>query len=205
MSKVITAANIEKAFSYKSYRDLVDEQLMQGETASGNNNNYALVEYTKLNVQRMKCLDKTVYLMPELIKELKNLQEKWFWVVLAEGWCGDVAQNLPVISKMADITENIDLKILQRDKNPAIMDAYLTNGGKAIPKLICLTADTMREKGTWGPRPEPAQKMVTDFKQSGDGDYKKFVEKVQLWYAKDKWQTIQKEFLHLVNYWKAKH
>ena len=130
---------------------------------------------------------------------------------MAEGWCGDVAQNLPVIAKISGITENIELKILLREENPEVMDAYLTNGGKAVPKLICLTADTMREKGTWGPRPEPVQKMVLELKEEkqNNTDLKELVERyhntMNKWYDEDKSQTIQKEFLSLVNSWKAKH
>lgn len=218
---IITAGHIEKGYSYKSFRNMVDDLLVEGKTTSGNNSEFPLLEFTKSNVQRMDNLDKTVTLMPELIEELQELSERWIWIVLAEGWCGDVAQNLPVIAKIAEVTEDIELKILLREENPEVMDAYLTNGGKAVPKLICLTADTMREKGTWGPRPEPVQKMVTELKENqtrtgqppvekkNNTDLKELVERyhntMHKWYDEDKSQTIQKEFLHIVKYWKTKH
>jgi len=208
---IITAGHIEKGYSYKSFRNIVDDLLAEGKATSGNNSEFPLLEFTKSNVQRMNNLDKTVALMPELIEELQELSERWIWIVLAEGWCGDVAQNLPVIAKIAEVTENIELKILLREENPEVMDAYLTNGGKAVPKLICLTADTMREKGNWGPRPEPVQKMVMELKEEKKNniDLKELVERyhntMHKWYDEDKSQTIQKEFLHIVKYWKTKH
>ena len=131
---MITAGHIEKGYSYKSFRNMVGGLLAEGKATGGNNSEFPLVEFTKSNVERMENLDKTIALLPELIEELQNLSEKWVWIVLAEGWCGDVAQNLPVIAKIAEVTENIKLKILLREENRKVMDAYLTNGGKAIPK-----------------------------------------------------------------------
>ena len=208
---MITTELIKKGFSYESFRNLVDNLLADGKATSGNNSEFPLLEFTKSNVQRMDNLDRAVVLMPELMEELQELSEKWIWIVLAEGWCGDVAQNLPVIAKIAKVTENIELKILLREENPEVMEAYLTNGGKAIPKLICLTVDTLREKGTWGPRQEPVQEMVMELKEKkkNNTNIKELVERyhntMHKWYDDDKSQTIQKEFLHIVKYWKTKY
>ena len=59
-------------------------------------------------------------------------------MVISEGWCGDAAQILPVINKMALVSNKIEFRIVLRDENPALMDAFLTNGGKAIPKVIMI-------------------------------------------------------------------
>jgi hypothetical protein len=69
--------------------------------------------------------------------------------------------------------------------------------------MVCLTP-ALDEIGTWGPRPEPVQQMVREFKKEEDGDYKVFVEKVQLWYAKDKTMTMQSEIMPLLDQWIAK-
>lgn len=208
---LIATMNLNKTYSYPGFRKLVDELLAKGKVTSGNDSDFPLAEFTKVNVQRMNRLDATIALQPELMDELKGLSEKWTWVVLAEGWCGDVSQNLPVIAKMADVTENIELKILLRDENPEIMDNYLTNGGRSIPKLICFSSATHREKGTWGPRPEPVQKMVMELKekQKNNTDSKELVERyhhtMHKWYNQDKSQTIQQEFLKIIKYWKNKY
>jgi hypothetical protein len=209
MRNTIQKKHLDKAYDYKSFRKLVDDLLEQGKATSGNDSEMPLTEFTKLNVQRMSRIDKTLELKEELKKELQNPDEKWYWVVLAEGWCGDVSQNLPVIAKIADASGNIDLKILLRDQNLDIMDQYLTNGGRSIPKLICLDADSLSELGTWGPRPEVLQKMVMEAKEKKDPDRprKEWVEdiheKMHKWYADDKGETIQKEFIGLIKKWET--
>ena len=209
MRNAIQKKHIDKAYDYKSFRKLVDDLLEEGRATSGNDSDMPLTEFTKLNVRRMSRIDKTLELKDELKDELRNLNDKWYWVVLAEGWCGDVSQNLPVIAKMAEASANIELKILLRDQNLDVMDQYLTDGGRSIPKLICLEADSLKELGTWGPRPEVLQKMVMEAKEKKDPGQprKEWVndihEKMHKWYADDKGETIQDEFMNLVKKWQT--
>ena len=199
-SKAITSVHIENAMTYQAYDQLIAGLLAENKT-TGTNHSEKMIEYTKMNEQRRKRLDKTTNILPELEKLLKSVDEKWYWLILTEAWCGDAAQNIPVISKMASLNPKIELKLLLRDENPEVMEAYLTNGGKSIPKLVCLKAGNLEEIGTWGPRPKPAQQMVEAYKANPTSSYADFVKEVQLWYAKDKTQTIQKEFLSLLNQW----
>lgn len=201
MSKIIKQEHIEKALSYQQFISL-SERLLQENRTTGANQSQAMIEYTRLNDRRMKRLNKTLNLETPLVEKLKGISTPWIWLVLTEAWCGDGAQNIPVLAKMADQNENISLKVLLRDENLDIMDNYLTNGGRSIPKMICLTPD-LEEIGTWGPRPKPVLQMVADFKKIPDGDYKAFAEKVQLWYARDKAQAIQAELTDLLDEWIA--
>jgi len=199
MNKVISQEHIEKALSYEEYVQLTEELLSRNKT-TGDNHSPAMVEYTRLNDRRMKRVNKTTRLQDSLVEKLKSVDQPWIWLVLTEAWCGDAAQNIPVLAQMAQQNDHIDLKLILRDENPEVMDAYLTEGGRSIPKMICLTP-TLEEVGTWGPRPEPVQQMVRDFKKEENGDYKIFSEKVQLWYAKDKTMTLQSEMEFLLDKW----
>jgi hypothetical protein len=201
-SNVINADLIEKAIDYQTYRNLIDDLLAQGKT-TGPNQNQFLTDYTKMNVQRMNRWDKTAVLKDDLKAEVQQLQGKWIWLVLTEGWCGDAAQNIPTIVKIAQLNANIELKFLLRDENLALMDQYLTNGGRAIPKLIALKSATLEEVGTWGPRPQVLQAWVTAERKKPDFDFKPFSEKVHKWYADNKTQDLQAEFLELIKSMKA--
>jgi hypothetical protein len=201
MNNIITKEIINRGYTYPQYRKLIDDLLREGKT-TGNNHSESLIEYTKVNVQRMNRLDKTIDINEDLKKEIANLEKKLIWVVLAEAWCGDVAQNLPVIAKIVDLSKNIDLKLILRDGNLNVMDAYLTNGGRSIPKLICLDPDTVEELGTWGPRPAEVQEGFLKDKADPNIPSDERYKNVQLWYAQDKSQSIQREFLKLINKWK---
>tara|TARA_R110002111_G_scaffold17236_2_gene43396 strand:- start:357 stop:977 length:621 start_codon:yes stop_codon:yes gene_type:complete len=197
---IITKEALNAAMSYDSYMNLLIDLLAEGKT-TGANQSEAMVEYGKMNVQRMKRLNKTIQLQQELKDVLSGLTRKMTFLVLTEGWCGDAAQNVPVFNKLVEHTTNIDLKLILRDENLEIMDAYLTNGGRSIPKLIALDSSTLEVIGTWGPRPEAAQFMVTEFKKIENGDYSEFVKEVQLWYARDKTNAMQNELIDLLKAW----
>ncbi len=202
-SSVITSEHLAAAQSYDTYRQMIDGLLAEGKT-TGDNHSDEILHYTKMNVQRMHRIDKVVTLESELQEQLVAVATPWTWLVLTEGWCGDAAQNIPVMAKMAEVSPYITLRLLLRDENLEVMDAYLTNGTRSIPKLICLTEDR-RELGTWGPRPDAAQQLVMQFKQDHpDADHQEQMKESQLWYARDHAKSIQQEFITLIEDWRSK-
>ncbi len=195
---VITENHLQKAITYIEYREMIDALMAEGKT-TGENHSEDMLHYTKMNIQRMNRVEKTVELSNETIEALKGIDTKMVWVALTEAWCGDAAQNVPVLAKMAGASDKIELKLLLRDENLDVMDEYLTNGGRSIPKLVALNAETMDELFVWGPRPEPAQVMMNDFKANPNGRTKQdLVIDIQKWYAKDKGLTMQKELVNLL-------
>ncbi len=201
--EIITSTVNKEAMSYNSFKALIDEGLAEGKT-TGTEQSKALTKYTRLNRQRMKRLDKQIELNKSLKEELKNVNEPWIWLVLVEGWCGDVAQNVPVINKMAETAPKIELRLLLRTECPDVMDQYLTDGSRSIPKLICLHANYLHELGTWGPRPESFQRKVMQWKDDSDISHEEWVEKLQKWYVEDKTQTLQSDFEKLIDEWNDK-
>ena len=193
--QVITEEVISGGLSYEEYREELKRRIAHPE---GDSYSESLMEYTVLNDKRMDRLDKTIELDSELVEQLSSVNDKMTWVVLTEGWCGDAAQNIPAIAKMAEQSEHIELKLIYRDEHPDVMDAYLTNGGKSIPKLVCLNED-LDVLWTWGPRPAPVQERMMEHKANPTGSYEELAKELHLWYAKDKTSTIQNEFKHLLN------
>ncbi len=198
--QAITPSVIDEAMDYQEYRQMIDELLEQDKT-TGDNHSEAMIHYTKMNVQRMSRIDKQIELSDSLKKMLAEVDGPWIWLVLTEAWCGDAAQNVPAIAAMAEQSDNIELKLILRDQHLDIMDEHLTNGGRSIPKLICLDADTLEEFGSWGPRPEEAQEKAMEWKDDPDISKEEWAEKLHKWYAKDKTQQIQSEFEELISNW----
>ena len=195
---------LAKAMNYTTYMALMNDLLKEGKT-TGPNQDSSLVEYTKLNFHRMERLNKTTVLSDELMVALSSLKRRWTWLVITEAWCGDAAQNIPVMHAISVASKGkIDLKLVLRDENLPLMDQYLTHGGRAIPILICLETDTLREVGMWGPRPKHAQDMVTDYKKNPTIPYNDFKTLLYSWYSKDKTQSTQHEFAKLIPKWAVK-
>jgi len=194
--KEIIENSLGKAISYSEYRTLVKELLDNGKS-TGSNQSEDLLNYSLLNDKRMKRLDKTIKISEETIAKLKDIKEPQTWLVLTEGWCGDAAQNLPVINKIAEENSNIELKLVLRDENLELMDGFLTNGGRSIPKLIALDKDN-KVIDTWGPRPVVATKMVADYKAEHGSLDAEFKKDLQVWYNKNKGENVQENIISLL-------
>jgi hypothetical protein len=190
---------IEKSITFSEYLQLIDDLLVEGKT-TGSNQSEAMFGYGKLNRQRMKRLEKTVELNDALKQNAQNVRSNWIWLILTEGWCGDAAQNIPIIEKIAAENPNIETRYLLRDENLELMDKYLTYDARSIPKLVCLNAETLEEIGTWGPRPQVAMDYFFEMKHQGL-EKPQMMENMQRWYLSDANQSIQDEFEHLLDKW----
>ncbi len=196
LMKKIIEESLERALSYTEYRSLVSDLLTEGKS-TGPNQSDDLLNYSKLNDKRMKRLDKTIKLTEETIAKIKDVKEPQTWLVLTEGWCGDAAQNIPVIHKIAAENPNIDFKLVLRDENLELMDAFLTNGGRSIPKLIALNEEK-EVINTWGPRPTLATQMVADYKAKNGSLDAEFKENLQVWYNKNKGENTQEDIISML-------
>ena len=194
--KKIIEKSLKTAISYSGYRSLVHNLLTEGKS-TGPEQSDDLTNYSMLNDRRMKRLDKTIKISEETIQEFQKVKQPQTWLVLTEGWCGDAAQSLPILNKIASDTANIDLKIVLRDENLDLMDLFLTNGGRSIPKLIALDKDN-NVLDLWGPRPTIATKMVVAYKEKNRALDPQFKQDLQVWYNKDKGKSVQEDFVNLV-------
>jgi hypothetical protein len=189
---LFTSELLAQAMNYNDYIQL-SEQLVAEERTSGPNQSAPYVHFTKLNLQRMKRLNKTVEVPAQLTELMKQKANKWRWITLTEPWCGDAAQCVPVIEKLALAAGAVKTHYILRDEHLTIMDAYLTNGGRAIPKLICLD-ENGAEVFTWGPRPAVIQDVMNRLKAEGVTEISEIVEAIQKAYNEDKQQGIYHEF-----------
>lgn len=195
--KLIIAESLLRSYTYDEYRKIVSDLLHQG-LSSGDEQSDDLTNYSKLNDVRMHRLDKTMTIDETSIQQLLSLKGKYIWLVLSEGWCGDAAQLLPIFNKMALLAVAIDLKIVFRDENQELMNMFLTNGSKSIPKLLILEKETLEVLKNWGPRPKGATQLIKSYKeQYGIIDETAKIE-LQMWYLQDKGLSTQKEIIDLM-------
>lgn len=199
---LITSELIASALTYEQYVHRSTSLLAQGRTTSEapNYNTPEILGYAKLNLHRMNRLDKVTTINADLQAAMEQVTEPWIWLVLTESWCGDAAQSIPVMHHVASLSPQVSIRFLLRDKNPDLMDAYLTNGGKSIPKLIALRTTDLTELGSWGPRPAALQTLFWEWKHA-KRPYAEITEDLQRWYNNDRTVSIQRELLALVQQW----
>ena len=184
-----------KGLDYAAYLDLMETQAV-APTDDLDPDAAERVGYIKLNLHRSRRIGRTYAPLPELAARIGAVTDPRLWMVLTEPWCGDSAQCLPYLAAMASHNPRIDLRILLRDENIDIMDLYLTNGGRAIPRLVVFDTDG-EELWTWGPRPAAAQAVFEQARAEGL-EKPELLEKLHLWYGRDRGREIEQELAPLI-------
>lgn len=196
--KSIIEKSYSVGFSYLEYRNLVTN-LFQKDLVTGNEQSESLLHYTELNEARMKRLDKQIIISDDTTSFLENLSKNYIWLAISEGWCGDAAQILPVVNKMAVLSDKVNFKIVLRDDNEELMNLFLTNGtSKSIPKIIIIDKETMEVVGDFGPRPKGAVDLVKNYKEKFGVIDETIKTDLQKWYLSDKGISVQNEIMELM-------
>ena len=194
----IIEQSLSQAINYQDYRALVHQLALEGST-SGAEKTEDLANYTLLSDRRMKRWDKTLKISEVDQETISNFDGNVTWLVITESWCGDAAHVIPVLNKMAELSNGIALKLVFRDENEALMNHFLTNGGKSIAKLIMIDNATGDVLGTFGPRPSEATALVEAYKAEHGKLAPEFKETLQAWYNHDKGQNVVKDVLQLLS------
>lgn len=126
----------ERGITYKSYSELLQQYARKGKTSGEQKASF--IEYTKLAAARQRRWEKTYRPEVNFIDAIYDCKVKGEqWLVFTETWCGDAAHALPFFNEWA-IATKIPLRIVFRDEHPELMDQFLTDGGRSIPKWVRL-------------------------------------------------------------------
>lgn len=183
--------------SYSEYRGHVSHLLEQG-LSTGDTQSEDLTHYSTLNEVRMNRLDKTLSVPDEIKDRLSKLSKKHTLLVISEGWCGDAAQIVPVINKLAETSAVLNLRIVFRDQNIDLMDNFLSNGARAIPKLIVVEPETLTVRESWGARPHGAAELIRVAKEKYGVISAEVKADLQKWYLQDKGHSTMDEIVALL-------
>jgi len=147
----------------------------------------------------MRRWDKTIKVAEETQQRIAKFNQKMTWLIITESWCGDAAHVMPALNKIAELNPNIEIKVVLRDENLELIDMFLTNGGRAIAKVIMIDDETGEVVNTYGPRPSEATSYVSRFKAKHGALTPEFKEDLQHWYNKDKGQNVISDVTELLS------
>jgi hypothetical protein len=147
------------------------------------------IERAESNQELWRSVYDRVQLPAELVDRASQLPARHL-AVLAEDWCGDAVNTVPVLARLAEAVPGMSLRLFPRDLNADLMDAHLTEGARAIPVVIVLDED-FREVTWWGPRPLPLQAWVTTDGQELARDER--YREMRRWYARDRGRSTLEE------------
>ena len=192
--KSILEKALKKSISYEEYISLLSKAVSHGNEGLSTHE-IKMLGYTSLNLKRMAKWDKIVKIQDSVRVNVQAISQKEQWLIITEGWCGDAAHILPLIEQMAQLNPLITTHYVLRDEHPDLMDQFLTKGGRSIPIILRLNTDTLDLIDRYGPRPKERQERFYLLRNRPDFSYSDWTIESQKWYAKDKGQTVQREFL----------
>ena len=151
--------------------------------------------YIPLNKSRFTRSLKQGVITQELTEIIRAINEKQDWVIITEPWCGDAAQIVPYLFKIAALNPLINVLVQLRDSHSEI-ESYLSNGKMSIPKLIVRNKQGI-DLFIWGPRPQKLEAIYLELKNKNENidDMKTILQK---WYNDDKGKEIQEEIMELI-------
>jgi hypothetical protein len=174
------------------------EQILSGESDNEIYNKPDYLEFIKLNQSRMNRWLKTGKIHPEVHQAIHNISAPQTWYLITEPWCGDAAHSVPFIYLMAQENKYIDLRIVLRDDNHEFIDAYLTNGGRSIPKLVSRNEND-EDLFVWGPRPKDSAVIHAALKAK-NADFDTINQALQQWYNSNKGVDVQNEIAEILTH-----
>jgi len=123
--------------SYDEYREMSSLELENfnlKDFEQKEKNRFAIL---RINLQRIKRLEKQYQPGNEIKDAVEKITHRQFWLLITESWCGDSAQSVPIINKIAGLNTNIELRLILRDAHKEISDKYYEPGQpRSIPLLI---------------------------------------------------------------------
>lgn len=150
------------------------------------------VERAEANEDLWREIGRRAEIPEATVRRVEGLPGDWHLLVLAEDWCEDAVNTVPVLARLAAEASNLDLRILDRDENPDLMDAHLSDGSRSIPVVMVLD-DEYVERGWWGPRPGELQEWVLEEGLGmPSGERYKVTRR---WYARDRGCTTLDEVI----------
>lgn len=181
--------------NFTDYQQTFD-RILSGELTTAPYDDPHFLEYVKLNHSRQNRWVKKGVLIDEAVEAVKSIQTKQNWVLITEPWCGDASHNVAFIVKLTELNPLISLDIELRDSENSEIDSYLTNGGKAIPKLI-IRNENNKDLHVWGPRPAEAQALFHKLKEQNLTLEEQKIG-LQQWYNENQGLAVQTEIAQAI-------
>jgi DNA-binding transcriptional LysR family regulator len=133
----------------------------------------------------------------DVLDAIEELGRDWKLMAIAEDWCGDASNLVPIFARLAEASPRIELRIVKRDESPELMDLYLTNGSRSVP-IVVIMDEEFRPVGRWGPRPAELQEFVVREKRAGRRPSSDIYRYTRRWYARDRGETTLREVVEIM-------
>ena len=101
--------------------------------------------------ERWKAVYERVTLEPEQRSLFAGFVREMHVLCVAGAWCGDCANQCPILARIGEQTPKIAVRFVDRDARPEAQEALMMNAGRRVPAVVFLSEDD-EECGRYGDR-----------------------------------------------------
>ena len=122
------------------------------------------IERTPKNRERLDNVYSSATIPKKYKQQIKEMKSTIRLLVFAENWCSDTVLTIPVLAKLAELNDNIDLLIVPRDDViEEFKQDFLTEGKAKIP-LVLFLLDKTKEVKRWVERTKKTNERIKEIK-----------------------------------------
>lgn len=182
----------EKSISFEAYLEDAKNRLENPKTPQEEE----FKHYYELGLQRMERTLKKLNFEGALQEKSSQKNFDGKFLIITEAWCGDASAAVPAIVKFFEGKN--DVRIFLRDSDETLIDQFLTNGTRSIPKVLILNPD-FTLKNTWGPRPKYGNELLSKYKNNPETYTKdQFYNDLQVYYSRNRGKDVLEEIIDLL-------
>jgi hypothetical protein len=126
------------------------------------------------NQERFAANEQRVDIEPGDLAVFQRLPQPINTLVLAEDWCGDVIDNLPVLGKIAEASGKLNVRIFLRDQHPDVMDQFLNQGQYRSIPVFAFFDDQFNQLGVFIERPASVTERRAQLRQDIYAEHPEF-------------------------------
>ncbi|MDA0752464.1 MAG: thioredoxin family protein [Verrucomicrobia bacterium] len=152
--------------------------------------------YSKYNIERQRQVEALWRPSAGFRAAVENTPAG-IWLFITDDWCVDSAYSLPLIQWGAQQRPDVELRILMKDDQPDIMDLFLTQGKRSIPKWVGLGRGG-EVMFSWGPQPD-AIRAIRQALMDGGVEGRLVSQTTVEWYANEGWLEVDKELTTILS------
>lgn len=127
----------------------------------------------------------------DLLARASAVAGSWRLLVVAEDWCGDSANTVPYLARLAAEVPGLELRVVDSDVGRGVMDRHPTPDGRAATPTVVILAEDGSEAGCWVERPSELQRWWIDNPEGLDRDAQ--LEAKYAWYDEDAGESTMRE------------
>jgi hypothetical protein len=133
----------------------------------------------------------------EIVGEAREIPGAWRLLVVAEDWCGDSANTVPHVARLADQVENLEVRVVRSGPGRGIMATHLTPDGRTATPTMVLLDEEGDEVGCLVEQPPELQEWWLGEAVNIVDEQERFEQKYA-WYAEDAGASTQAAVVELM-------